>query len=40
MSLCDQFVLIGPVFIFCDRKVRPKMTWSVFWQIFVLALLG
>jgi hypothetical protein len=22
------------------RKVRPKMTWSSFWQIFVLALLG
>jgi hypothetical protein len=22
------------------RKVRPKITWSIFWQIFVLALLG
>jgi hypothetical protein len=24
----------------CRKKVRPKMTWPIFWQIFVLAMLG
>ncbi|KAF3330705.1 WAT1-related protein [Carex littledalei] len=31
---------IAPFALVLERKVRPKMTWSVFWQIFVLALLG
>ncbi|KAM3404925.1 hypothetical protein ACQJBY_007804 [Aegilops geniculata] len=31
---------IAPFALFIERKVRPKMTWSIFFQIFVLALLG
>ncbi|XP_072954389.1 WAT1-related protein At5g07050-like [Typha angustifolia] len=31
---------IAPFALILERKVRPKMTWSVFLQIFVLALLG
>ncbi|RLM92351.1 WAT1-related protein [Panicum miliaceum] len=33
-------VSIAPFALILERKVRPKMTWSVFLQIFVLALLG
>ncbi|KAJ3669209.1 hypothetical protein LUZ60_011159 [Juncus effusus] len=33
-------ISIAPFALILERKVRPKMTWSVFWQIFVLALLG
>ncbi|KAG8078218.1 hypothetical protein GUJ93_ZPchr0007g4273 [Zizania palustris] len=33
-------VSIAPFALLLERKVRPKMTWSVFLQIFVLALLG
>ncbi|KAL6853811.1 hypothetical protein ACP4OV_019840 [Aristida adscensionis] len=33
-------VSIAPFALVLERKVRPKMTWSVFLQIFVLALLG
>ncbi|RCV17121.1 hypothetical protein SETIT_3G194400v2 [Setaria italica] len=31
---------IAPFALVLERKVRPKMTWSIFWQIFVLAMLG
>ncbi|KAK3138403.1 hypothetical protein QOZ80_5AG0368460 [Eleusine coracana subsp. coracana] len=31
---------MAPFALILERKVRPKMTWSIFWQIFVLALLG
>ncbi|XP_062232591.1 WAT1-related protein At5g07050-like [Phragmites australis] len=31
---------IAPFALVLERKMRPKMTWSIFWQIFVLALLG
>ena len=33
-------VSIAPFALIFERKVRPKMTWSSFLQIFVLALLG
>jgi drug/metabolite transporter (DMT)-like permease len=33
-------VSIAPFALLLERKVRPKMTWSSFLQIFVLALLG
>ncbi|KAK1697943.1 hypothetical protein QYE76_014640 [Lolium multiflorum] len=33
-------VAIAPFALILERKVRPKMTWSIFFQIFVLALLG
>ncbi|KAI5003218.1 hypothetical protein ZWY2020_030378 [Hordeum vulgare] len=33
-------VSIAPFALILERKVRPKMTWSSFLQIFVLALLG
>uniref|UniRef100_A0A0D9WI48 WAT1-related protein n=1 Tax=Leersia perrieri TaxID=77586 RepID=A0A0D9WI48_9ORYZ len=33
-------ISIAPFALILERKVRPKMTWSVFFQIFVLALLG
>ncbi|KAK3162219.1 hypothetical protein QOZ80_1BG0086960 [Eleusine coracana subsp. coracana] len=33
-------ISIAPFALILERKVRPKMTWSVFLQIFVLALLG
>ncbi|XP_040381337.1 WAT1-related protein At5g07050 [Oryza brachyantha] len=33
-------ISIAPFALLLERKVRPKMTWSVFLQIFVLALLG
>ncbi|KAF8043709.1 hypothetical protein BT93_A1887 [Corymbia citriodora subsp. variegata] len=33
-------VIIAPFAIFLERKVRPKMTFLVFMQIFVLGLLG
>lgn len=33
-------VSIAPFALILERKVRPNMTWSVFLQIFVLALLG
>ncbi|XP_020398902.1 WAT1-related protein At5g07050 [Zea mays] len=31
---------IAPFALVLERKVRPKMTWPIFWQIFVLAMLG
>ncbi|KAE8810818.1 Auxin-induced protein 5NG4 [Hordeum vulgare] len=31
---------IAPFALILERKVRPQMTWSIFFQIFVLALLG
>ncbi|CAN6359631.1 unnamed protein product [Urochloa humidicola] len=33
-------ISIAPFALILERKVRPKMTWSIFWQIFVLAMLG
>ncbi|XP_006654584.1 WAT1-related protein At5g07050-like [Oryza brachyantha] len=33
-------ISIAPFALILERKVRPKMTWSIFFQIFVLALLG
>jgi len=33
-------IAIAPFALVLERKVRPKMTWSIFFQIFVLALLG
>ncbi|OVA20678.1 Drug/metabolite transporter [Macleaya cordata] len=33
-------VAIAPFAIFLERKIRPKMTFPIFMQIFVLALLG
>uniref|UniRef100_A0ACD5TFC3 Uncharacterized protein n=1 Tax=Avena sativa TaxID=4498 RepID=A0ACD5TFC3_AVESA len=33
-------VAIAPFALVLERKVRPKMTWSIFFQIFMLALLG
>ncbi|KQK05635.1 WAT1-related protein At5g07050 [Brachypodium distachyon] len=33
-------VAIAPLALILERKVRPKMTRSIFFQIFVLALLG
>ncbi|CAD6333369.1 unnamed protein product [Miscanthus lutarioriparius] len=31
---------IAPFALVLERKVRPKMTWPIFWQIFILAMLG
>ncbi|CAN6350597.1 unnamed protein product [Urochloa humidicola] len=33
-------ISIAPFALVLERKVRPKMTWSIFLQIFVLAMLG
>ncbi|KAF0923398.1 hypothetical protein E2562_006302 [Oryza meyeriana var. granulata] len=33
-------ISIAPFALILERKVRPQMTWSIFFQIFVLALLG
>ncbi|BAF17835.1 WAT1-related protein At5g07050 [Oryza sativa Japonica Group] len=33
-------ISIAPFALILERKVRPKMTWSIFFQIFILALLG
>ncbi|CAL5095578.1 unnamed protein product [Urochloa decumbens] len=33
-------ICIAPFALILERKVRPKMTWSIFLQIFVLAMLG
>eukprot|EP00253_Pinus_taeda_P010098 PITA_10098 len=33
-------VVLAPFAFFIERKVRPKLTFPIFWQIFVLGLLG
>lgn len=33
-------VVIAPFAIFLERKIRPKMTFLIFLQIFAMALLG
>lgn len=33
-------IVLAPFAFFLERKIRPKLTCSIFWQIFVLGLLG
>lgn len=33
-------IALAPFAFFIERKVRPKLTFPIFWQIFVMALLG
>jgi len=33
-------IVLAPFAFFLERKVRPRLTFSIFWQIFLLGLLG